>query len=308
MLAYQNEPYVERAIRSVLTQRCEFEFELLIGEDSSTDGTLAAIRRALEADQKNVRVFARDRNLGMHRNYDELLRTCVGTFVANIDGDDEWVDPEKLSKQLLAFQRDRDVSMVFGRSEAVDKKGEILSAADYTRPRSSASLNELFVKCDIPHSTIMFRRDLLPSLPAWVLSLPNYDWAIFLILASQGGVVGLPDVLARYTWHMQGAASGRSNRQHFFANAQQYVALADRFQSELSFTALCEARKRLEDCLSWALLDGGSWYDHASMAITYLKTCNKLSVAPSYRWLAGESLSHAERFTDSLWRAAKARR
>lgn len=308
MLAYQNEPYVERAIRSVLSQRCEFEFELLIGEDCSTDGTLAAIQRAVDAAVKNVRVFVRDKNLGMHRNYDHLLQACAGTFVANIDGDDEWVDPEKLSKQLLAFQRGRDVSMVFGRSEAVDKHGELLPATDYTRPRSSASMNELFVKCDIPHSTIMFRRALLPSLPAWVLSLPNYDWAIFLILAAQGSLVGLPDVLARYTWHLQGAASGRSNRQHFFANAQQYAELANRFHSELSDTALAEARKRLEDCLSWALLDGGSWYDHVSMAITYLKTCNKLSVAPSYKWLAGETISHAKRVTDSLWKEPTARR
>ena len=289
MLAYQNEAYVERAIGSVLSQKCTFPFELVIGEDASTDSTLDAIRRAVNGSEVPVRVCARPKNLGMHRNYDLLLRGAKAPYVANIDGDDEWVDDHKLQKQVDQITADPTIAMVFGRSEAVDRNGESLPAIDYTRPRQFATIDELFVKCDIPHSTILFRRKFLPQLPDWFFVLPNYDWASFLVFASKGTVAGLPDVLARYTWHWQGSSSGRSDRQHFDANAAHYVALKREFGALLSVDAMYGAKRRLEDCLSWAFVANGAITDLVPMAAEYFRVCNTLAVAPSYWWLLGEA-------------------
>ena len=98
MLAYQNEAYVGQAIASVLAQQCNFAFELLIGEDASRDGTLKVIERAVRDAPIPVRVFNRPSNVGMISNYDLLLRAAQAPYVANIDGDDLWVDPRKLQK------------------------------------------------------------------------------------------------------------------------------------------------------------------------------------------------------------------
>ena len=295
MLAYQNEAYVEQAIRSVLAQQCNFEFELLIGEDSSRDGTLKVIERAVRDSPVPVRLFSRPANVGMIRNYDLLLRASQAAYVANIDGDDEWVDPLKLQKQIDLIHTDPKVAMVFGRSEAVDHTGALVPAREYMRVRAGATADEIFVKCDIPLSTVMFRREWLPSLPTWCMSLPGYDWGIFLLLATKGSVLCVPDVLARYTWHGFGVSSGRTGRQHFEANVAHFVVMKREFAAFLSADALTGAKRELEHSLSWAFLEVSSLAARLQMARVYVRTCGALGVRPAYFWLFDELIQHTWR-------------
>ena len=100
MITYNHEKFLGQAIEGVLMQETGFPVELVIGEDCSTDGTR---RIALEYATKypNVgRVLQPVRNLGVSRNLAATLAACRGGYVAMCEGDDYWIHPDKLQKQV----------------------------------------------------------------------------------------------------------------------------------------------------------------------------------------------------------------
>lgn len=100
MLAYNHEKYIEQAIESVLMQEVDFEYELLIGEDCSTDGTLEKIKPYLVNQQ--IKLFARERNMSKSEigNEMDLRLRAKGKYITLLEGDDYWTDPHRLQKQV----------------------------------------------------------------------------------------------------------------------------------------------------------------------------------------------------------------
>ena len=114
MLAYNHEPYIRQAIEGVMMQKTDFEFELVIGEDCSQDKTREICFEYQKRFPDKIRV------LWWHENVSRLggncFRTtahCRGEFVAFCEGDDYWIDPLKLQKQVDVMRRYPSVSLVF---------------------------------------------------------------------------------------------------------------------------------------------------------------------------------------------------
>lgn len=100
MLAYNHGPYLAQAIDSVLSQRAEFAFELLIGEDCSDDDTRSIAMRYQRDHPSLIRVISADRNVGMHRNHRRLVELSRGEYLAYCEGDDYWTGNGKLAAQI----------------------------------------------------------------------------------------------------------------------------------------------------------------------------------------------------------------
>jgi glycosyltransferase involved in cell wall biosynthesis len=100
MITYNQEKYIAEAIESVLSQEAPFQFELVIGEDCSTDGT----REIVSTYQKNypevIRVITGRKNVGMILNFIRTGRACTGEFLAFCEGDDYWHRRDKLKLQV----------------------------------------------------------------------------------------------------------------------------------------------------------------------------------------------------------------
>lgn len=286
ILAYNNQDYVFDAIRGVLSQRCKYTFEILIGEDCSTDSTREQIALALSESSGRVSVIYRQPNLGMHRNYDDLLRRARGRYVADLDGDDSWTDTSKLERQIDFLEANPHVSMVFTRSQPVDANGVALHGdVPYLADRQSLSFAQVFSRCDIPHSTVVFRRALLLNLPGWTFDLPNYDWSMFIALAAQGEVRGLNDITSTYTWHGHGSASGRSPWQHAVANYRHFLAHAKHFRQQLDKSTKMAARTAFENTVVWVLAQKPAMPTRVALVRMYLRLCWSLGIAPNARWL-----------------------
>lgn len=99
IVAYNHEKYIRQALDSVLMQKMDFSYEILIGDDASTDGTPQIIE-AFEKENNNMTAIYRTKNVGANYNaYDLLLRT-KGKYIAFLDGDDYWTDECKLQIQV----------------------------------------------------------------------------------------------------------------------------------------------------------------------------------------------------------------
>lgn len=108
MLAYNHGPHIGKAIESVLAQEGDFPVELLIGEDHSTDNTLAIAREYEQANPGKVRVITSAENVGMMANLRRLETACSAKYIAYCEADDYWHDRAKLKKQVTFLEENPD--------------------------------------------------------------------------------------------------------------------------------------------------------------------------------------------------------
>ncbi len=99
MITYNHAPYIRHMIESVLSQKTDFPFEVIIGEDCSTDGTREIVFEYAEKYPDMIRPITSDQNVGMHENGRRAFKACRGKYVAYCDGDDYWLRNDKLQKQ-----------------------------------------------------------------------------------------------------------------------------------------------------------------------------------------------------------------
>jgi glycosyltransferase involved in cell wall biosynthesis len=97
MVTYNHENYIRRALESVLCQSEISDVEILIGDDGSTDGTVEILKEyAIKYDF--IHVYAHS-NVGLSKNVYDLFTKASGEYIAVLEGDDYWIDSEKLKKQ-----------------------------------------------------------------------------------------------------------------------------------------------------------------------------------------------------------------
>ena len=112
IVTYNQEDTIRRSIDSVLMQKCHLPFEIVIGEDCSTDGTRAICEAYARQYPDIIRLFCNDHNKGLVDNYYDCLLACRGRYIADCAGDDFWIDPQKLEKEVSVMEAHSNVSMV----------------------------------------------------------------------------------------------------------------------------------------------------------------------------------------------------
>jgi glycosyltransferase involved in cell wall biosynthesis len=97
---YQHKDYIRQCIEGVLMQKTTFPFEYIIGEDFSTDGTREIVFEYAQGYPHIIRVITADYNVGGEANVVRCRQRTHGKYIALCDGDDYWIDPLKLQKQV----------------------------------------------------------------------------------------------------------------------------------------------------------------------------------------------------------------
>lgn len=98
--AYNHGPYIKQCIEGVLMQRTNFPFEYIIGEDFSNDETREIVFEYAKKYPNIIRVITADYNVGSRANGRRCIQACRGKYMAICEGDDYWIDPLKLQKQV----------------------------------------------------------------------------------------------------------------------------------------------------------------------------------------------------------------
>lgn len=106
MITYNHERFLAEAIEGVLAQTCDFDFELIIGEDASTDGTREIALDYQRRHPEVIRVVYGHRNVGLQENTRRIFERARGDFVAYCEGDDYWCAPGKLQAQASLMLAD----------------------------------------------------------------------------------------------------------------------------------------------------------------------------------------------------------
>lgn len=109
---YNQQDTIARTLDSVLCQKCHVPFEIIIGEDHSTDNTLRVCQQYAERYPQQIRILANNPNKGLVDNYYDCIFAAHGKYIADCAGDDFWSDPLKLEKEVTILEQHPDVGIV----------------------------------------------------------------------------------------------------------------------------------------------------------------------------------------------------
>jgi glycosyltransferase involved in cell wall biosynthesis len=213
---YNHARYVRRAIEGVLAQE-GVSFDLTIVDDVSTDGTGAIIQEFASAHPDRIQVSCPPVNLFSSAELRRAVNRCEAEFIALMDGDDYWIDPAKLRKQVAVLDEDPSLSMCFHDCVIVDEEGQLVGDSFYwlEPPRARTAYRYMGDKNYVPGPSPVIRRKAIWPLPSWIDSCEWSDWPLHLIAAEYGPIAYIPEPMAAYRVHPGGQWSAVSAEERF---------------------------------------------------------------------------------------------
>lgn len=100
MTTYNHEKYIAKALDSIITQNHDYKYEIVVSDDCSTDNTREIIKSYQKKYPEIIRPILNEKNIGVSKNCLRNFRSCKGEYIATLDGDDYWTDPDKIKKQI----------------------------------------------------------------------------------------------------------------------------------------------------------------------------------------------------------------
>ena len=120
IISYKQKKYIKEAIDSVLIQKVNFKYELLLADDCSNDGTLEIMKEYEKKYPDIVKVLERKKNLGGANNFFDAMSQAKGEYVTCLEGDDYWCDSQKLQTQINFLDNNDDYIAVAHLQEGRD--------------------------------------------------------------------------------------------------------------------------------------------------------------------------------------------
>ena len=235
MITYNHEDHICDAIDGVILQKTDFEIELIIGEDYSTDNTRTFCKDYSEKYPNLIRLLpAQDRNLGMIPNFIRTLESCTGKYIALCEGDDYWTDPYKLQKQVDFLETNPEYGLCYTSAKVFFQKTSTFSNTVIGYPVES--FEELLLNPGIVTLTTVFRKSLrdgyssevLPYSTRWKMG----DYPLWLYIATKSKMKFMEDITATYRMLEESASRSKSLDHNLdFANSAFEIRnfFADKF-------------------------------------------------------------------------------
>ena len=199
MITYNHEAFIREALDGVLMQQTSFPYELVIGEDCSTDRTREICIEYQQKHPEKIRLLLNEKNLGMMANFIQTLKACTGKYIALCEGDDYWTDPLKLQKQVDFLEWNEEFSICFHRVKILNESG---IQDDFITREVPSETNILeLAKGNFMHTpSVVFKRNW-KELPKWFYESPVGDYPLHMINAQYGKIKKLDDIMAVYRIH-----------------------------------------------------------------------------------------------------------
>lgn len=218
MITHNHQRFIAQALDSVLMQETNFPFEIVIGEDHSTDGTRQIVEAYQRQHPDTIRLLLRDRNVGSGPNLIETFEACRGEYIAFLEGDDYWTDLQKLQIGTDFLDAHPEYTMCFHRYAVCDDQSDELTESEPMGEDRSYTLEDVLIDSGwrmsldglVHLNTAIFRAEVLLPIPAWFRALPHRDKAIFVMSAIRGKIAKLDREVSVYRVHGGGKWSGAS--------------------------------------------------------------------------------------------------
>lgn len=209
LITYNHARFITQALESALGQHTNFDVEILVSEDCSTDGTRETVITYQQKYPDRIRLLLSESNVRSNAVVARGIHSARGKYIALLDGDDYWISTDKLQKQADYLDSHPECSCCFHNAR-IEKEGSANAPRNWTAAGHPpiSTFRDIWQGNFIATCSIMFRRSALGTIPAWYDALfPITDWPLHILSARQGDIGYLDEVLGVYRYHPGGLYS-----------------------------------------------------------------------------------------------------
>lgn len=244
---YNHEKYVEKAIRSIMSQKILCDFEVLIGEDCSTDNSRDILKRIENECPLNYHFYYRETNWGIEENFRDLYERMKGEYFIVLEGDDYWIEPTKIQKQIDFLDNNSEYIACAHNVIVVD---ELSNPIDISYPECKNTEFTIadYLKRILPGQTasLLARNYYLDDrLDTSILNVPYYagDRRKAFFLASNGKVYCFQERWSAYRYVLSEGSSFSANIRENMVTHQLDIKFTDAMRTYAKRINNIEAQK-----------------------------------------------------------------
>lgn len=201
--SYNQETFIADALDSVLMQKTNFPFEIIISDDCSTDSTPIILRKYQEQFPDKIRLLLSEKNIGGPENLKRVIEASNAKYVTCLDGDDFYTDEYKLQKQVDFLEAHSEYAACFHNTWYADEKGRLCGL--FNRPDFHAVHDAhefISERWFVPIHSAVIRREYI-EFPEWYNTVMNDDYVVHLSVVKNGPYYYMPDVMVAYRRHSE---------------------------------------------------------------------------------------------------------
>jgi len=238
--AYNQVSTIAQTIESILSQNCNFSFEIIIGDDCSTDGTRAVCLEYYTKYPKIIHLLFHEINRGVAANFVLCVKKALGKYISICAADDFWHNKSKLQLEVDFLEKKKDYGFIYTDYDKLNvNTGKItkywLKTSGFF-PYQGKGLIKLFFagKVQALTLTVMFRKELfekyVPVNDYIKLEFPIEDWPTWLILSKYTKIGYLPDSTGTYRYGHES-----------LSNLKEYSKIEEKYRREkIMYKYLCD--------------------------------------------------------------------
>ncbi len=224
MLTYNHQKFVAQAIESIVNQQTDFSFQLIIGDDCSSDKTRSICQSYKNKYPDKIQLLFHQKNLGPQPNFFVCYEQArKSEYIAFCEGDDYWIDEHKLQKQVSFMSQNHEYVICFSNArieffEGNDEPYELNSGLK----KDTFELKDLIDKQEVwfmATASLLYRTSAIGTLPEWLKKSKSGDIPLAILAARNGKIKFLPEVMVVYRKHSGGISlTDHKNDEVFLKN------------------------------------------------------------------------------------------
>ncbi|HRE41344.1 MAG TPA: glycosyltransferase [Ignavibacteria bacterium] len=186
---YNHEKFVSQTINSFLSQKKNFEFEILLHDDCSNDSTPNILREFENYYPNLIKVIYQKENQylkGINVWTEIQFPRAKGKYIALCDGDDYWTDPYKLQKQVDYLENNPDCAFTCHSVHILNESGNAIPWKVFEKAKEIILTEDIIKAHFIPTLSLVFRTSIVNKIPSWFNKIQSGDIALELILSTYG--------------------------------------------------------------------------------------------------------------------------
>ena len=204
VLTFNQEKTIRQTLENILNQKCDFNYIVKIYDDCSTDNTVAICEQYSERNHTLFEIYINQKNIGAAKNFYQALGRIQCDYVAICEGDDYWIDQNKLQLQIECLKQDSACSLSWTHALNINDSNNQEELSGHKRPKLIGLPYILSNGWFIRTATIVFRSNSLQVIPNWFQEIYSTDYFLQVLLLQNGYAIKLPVVTAVYRRHING--------------------------------------------------------------------------------------------------------
>lgn len=261
---FNHAKFIAQTLDGILAQKTDFDFEIIVGDDASTDDNASIISNYQKRFPKIIKAFLHKKNLGPSEprmmggknNVAFLFSKAEAKYIALCEGDDYWMNPGKLQKQVDFLDHNPDYSLVHHQMDVVYEDSSPTHKFNPENQREISTFRDLLADESwfLGTASTVFRNTIKGDFPEWWMQTASGDLGIFILTTQHGKIKYLPQTMAAYRKHSGGMTNIHTpenvvfleNRVKLFTDLKTYFN--GRYDDILNRTTDKYQRQILEVC------------------------------------------------------------